>query len=109
MKAQISPFVPYFRIYFDIETIPPSRQLEEAMTEHLPTMNTTHGPAQAAIPFYPSLSGESCRLRWMAPRRLMNLLVVPSMPDRQPSRLPSLILTPSGPLVYFWELFAAGH
>jgi hypothetical protein len=36
-------------------------------------------------------------------RRLKGLLIAPSMLDIQPSRLPSLILTPTGPLVYLWQ------
>ena len=67
-------------------------------------MNTTYWSGQATVPFLPSRSGESCRVRWMTPRRLMVLLTVPSIGDIQPRRLPSLIFTPGGPLAYQWPI-----
>ena len=53
-------------------------------------------PTQTPAASWPSPKGESHR--W-----LVDLVTAPTLQDLEPRRLPSVALTPSGPLVYQWQ------
>jgi len=67
-------------------------------------MNTTSWPTQASVASWQSLKGES-RSFWATARTwLLDLFTAPSMRDVEPRCLPSVAFTPSGPLVYQWQI-----
>jgi hypothetical protein len=57
-----------------------------------------------AVASWPSLKGESRSFEARSRTWLMNLLTAPSMRDVEPRCLPSVAFTPSGPLVYRWQI-----
>jgi hypothetical protein len=67
-------------------------------------MNTTSCPAQASVASWQSPKGES-RSFWATARTwLLDLFTAPSMRDVEPRCLPAVAFTPSGPLVYQWQI-----
>ena len=67
-------------------------------------MNTTSWPTQASVASWASLEGES-RSFWATARTwLLELFTSALTRDVEPRCLPSVAFTPSGPLVYQWQI-----
>jgi hypothetical protein len=81
-----------------------NRGAERATTDDQPTMNTTSWPTQASVASWASLEGES-RSFWATARTwLLELFTSALTRDVEPRCLPSVAFTPSGPLVYQWQI-----
>jgi hypothetical protein len=61
-------------------------------------------PAKASVCSWPSPKSESLCLCAASRRQLQNLVSATPSQDAEPRRLPSLTFTPSGPLVYQWQI-----
>jgi hypothetical protein len=81
-----------------------NRGAERATTDDQPTMNTTSWPTQASVASWASLEGES-RSFWATARTwLLELFTSALTRDVEPRCQPSVAFTPSGPLVYQWQI-----